>query len=56
MRQTREDVLKGKAKYGWSLCTNLSVSAAFDNENIISFFAKQGTLMRRSTVLDLSLQ
>jgi hypothetical protein len=32
------------------------MSTAFDNENIISCFTKQATLMRRSTVLNLPLQ
>ncbi len=37
-------------------CTNLFRSTAFHTENIFFFFTKQSILMRRSTVLVLSLQ
>jgi hypothetical protein len=43
-------------QYSWPPCTNLFRSAAFDIANIIYFFTKQATLMRRSTVLNLPLQ
>jgi len=45
--QTRETLLKGKSQYSWPPCTNWFRSAPFTT---------QATLMRRSTVLSLSLQ
>ncbi len=52
----REPLLKGKAQYFWPPRTKQLRSDAFDNTNIIYFFTKQSNLMRRSTLLTLSLQ
>ncbi len=43
-----------KIAYIWPHCTNLSIPPAFVISNIIYFFTKQVSLMRRSTVLSLS--
>ncbi len=53
MGPSREPLLKGKAQYSSPPCTS---SAPFDNTNIIHFFTKQATLLRRSIVLSLPLQ
>jgi hypothetical protein len=34
----KEPLLKGKSQYIWPPCTNLFRSAAFDIENVISFY------------------
>ncbi len=47
----REALLKWKAQYSWPPCTNQFRSTAFDHSNIIYFFTKQASSMRRSTVL-----
>jgi hypothetical protein len=47
----RERLQKGKAP-----CINLFTAAAFDIANIIYFFTKQTTFMRRSTVPSLPFQ
>jgi hypothetical protein len=52
----RESLLKGNAQYSRPPCTNQFSSAAFDTENSVYSFARQATLMRRSTVLSLPLQ
>ncbi len=52
---TREALLKWKAQYRRAPCTNHFRSDTFDNANIIYYFMKQATLMRRSTVLSLPL-
>jgi len=54
--QTREALLKGKAQYSSSPCTNLFRSAAFDNANVNYFFTKQATLTRRSMVFNFPVQ
>ncbi len=46
----------GKAQYSWPPSPDKLRSAAFDNANIVYFFTKQATIMRRSTVLSLPLQ
>jgi len=51
----REVILKGKTQYSWPPCTNEFKSSHFYIENIFSFFTKQATLLRRSTVLSLSI-
>ncbi len=43
-------------RYSWPPCTSFFSSAAFELMNIIYFFTEQGSLMRRSSVLSLSLQ
>ncbi len=50
-----EPLLKGKAQYNSPPCPNKLRSAALDTTNIIYFFTKQATLMRRSTMLSLPL-
>ncbi len=42
---------KGKFQYSWPPCTYWFRSATFDITNIIYFFTKQATLIRRPTVL-----
>jgi len=50
----RDSLLKGKAQYGWSPCTNEFRSAHFGIENIIYLCCKTNyTLMRKSSVLNL---
>ncbi len=52
----REPLLIWKAQYRWPPRTNQFRSIAFGITNIINFFTKQATLMRRPTVLSLLLQ
>jgi hypothetical protein len=54
--QTREPLLKGKAKYSLPPCNSKFRSAPFLLKIVLVFFTKQRTLMRRSTVLSLPLQ
>jgi hypothetical protein len=51
-----EFLLKGLAQYSWPPCTNQFRPAAFNTENICSFFTKHVILTRRSTVLSNTLQ
>jgi len=48
-----EPLLKGKAQYSWPPCINQFRLVSFNIANIIYAFTKQGTLVRRSTVLSL---
>ncbi len=52
---SREPLLKGKARFGWPPCTNSFRSAGFILKILLTFFTKQAALVRRSTVLSLSL-
>jgi hypothetical protein len=54
--ESRDTLLKGQAQYNIPSCSNRFRPAAFDNANIINYFIKPVTLIRRSTVLSLSLQ
>ncbi len=54
--ESRDISLKGQAQYNIPSCTNQFRPAAFDNANIINYFIKTANLIRRSTVLSLSLQ
>jgi hypothetical protein len=56
MPSAREPLLKGKAQYSWPPCNNRFMSAPFIFQILFTFFTKQPTLMRRSTVLRLPLQ
>jgi hypothetical protein len=49
-------LIKWKARYIRPPCTRYITSTSFDNANIIYFFTKQVSLMRRSTVLSLPTQ
>ncbi len=46
--------MKGKAQYSWAPCTKGFRSATINSGNIIYFFTKESTVMRRSTVQSLS--
>ncbi len=53
---TREVLLKGKAQYSWPPCTKWFNQLLFILQILFTFFTKQATLMRRSTVLSLPPQ
>ncbi len=53
---SREPLSKAKAQYSWPSCIVQLRSVPFENANILYYFTKPSSLMRRSTVVSLPLQ